>query len=115
VETTLGYVPTLRDVAAIGQLTKEPFGVGGGATNTVLWRDEVSMAGLLTVAGGHHLGEHSHRLNHHHIWVISGSAVIAGAPLSAGSYAHIPSGVLHDIDARDTDGCTVFYLYIRHA
>jgi quercetin dioxygenase-like cupin family protein len=111
----MSSVPTLLDVAAIGQLTSEPFGIGAGATNTVLWRDATSMAGLLTVAAGHRLGEHSHHLNHHHMWVVSGSARIGGAVLAAGSYAHIPSGVTHDIDASDTDGCTVFYLYIRQA
>jgi hypothetical protein len=26
---------------------------------------------------------------------------------------HIPSGIEHDIDATNTGGCTLFYLYAR--
>ena len=36
-----------------------------------------------------------------------------GSPNRA--YVHIPSGVDHDIDATSSDGCTVYYLYIRPA
>jgi quercetin dioxygenase-like cupin family protein len=71
------------------------------------------MAGVLTVLAGHRLGRHTHRVNHHHLWVLDGRAVVLDRELGAGSYVHIPSGVEHDIDASDTEGCTVFYLYIR--
>jgi len=71
------------------------------------------MAGVLTVEAGHHLGTHSHLLNHHHIWVLDGHAKILDDDLGPGAYVHIPSGVNHDIDATSSDGCTVFYLYIR--
>jgi len=81
----------------------------------VLWRTDTSMAGVLTVEPGHHLGRHAHRANHHHVWVLDGAAVILDTELGAGSYVHIPSGVEHDIDASATDGCAVFYLYLRHA
>jgi quercetin dioxygenase-like cupin family protein len=84
-----------------------------GVSHRVLWRNETSMAGVLTVAGGHRLGKHSHRVNHHHIWVLDGQAVVLGHVVSAGSYVHIPSGVDHDIDASASAGCTVFYMYLR--
>jgi quercetin dioxygenase-like cupin family protein len=71
------------------------------------------MAGVLTVAPGHRLGSHTHRVNHHHIWVLDGRGVILGHELGSGSYVHIPGGVEHDIDATASEGCTVFYLYIR--
>jgi hypothetical protein len=45
--------------------------------------------------------------------VLEGSADILGVEVGPGSYAHIPNGVDHDIDASATDGCTVFYLYLR--
>jgi hypothetical protein len=54
-------------------------------------------------------------VNHHHIWVLEGRATILGTEIGPGAYVHIPSGIEHDIDARATDGCTVFYLYIRPA
>lgn len=113
---TTEITPTLLDAAAIAQLTSEPFGPNpGAATNTVLWRNDTSMAGLLTVTAGQRLGAHRHERNHHHMWVLSGAARVAGARLDAGGYAHIPAGVEHDIDATGTDGCTVFYLYLRPA
>jgi quercetin dioxygenase-like cupin family protein len=33
--------------------------------------------------------------------------------LSAGSYVHIPAGVMHDVDARATEGCKIYYLSVR--
>lgn len=112
VEAITDLMPTVLDAGAIALLPSEPLGPRlGAATNAVLWRDSTSMAGLLTVAGGDRLGTHTHHRNHHHIWVVRGAARIAGELLSEGSYAHIPAGVEHDIDATGTDGCTVFYLY----
>jgi quercetin dioxygenase-like cupin family protein len=35
--------------------------------------------------------------------------------VTAGAYVHIPAGVDHDIDATETDGCTLYYLYLRAA
>jgi quercetin dioxygenase-like cupin family protein len=105
--------PTVLTAGQIGELPAEPLGHLAGVSHRVVWRDETSMAGVLTVERGHHLGEHAHRLNHHHIWVVEGRAIILGTELGPGAYAHIPSGVQHDIDARSSDGCTVFYLYLR--
>lgn len=112
---TTASIPTVLDVQAIDRLPFEPFGHIAGVAQKVLWRNDTSMAGILTVAAGHHLGAHSHRLNHHHIWVLDGSATILGSELGPGSYAHIPSGVVHDIDASSTEGCKIFYLYLRQA
>jgi hypothetical protein len=80
-----------------------------------MWRDEASMAGVLRVEAGHRLGAHAHRVNHHHIWVVDGHAAIVGTDVGPGSYVHIPSGVVHDIDAAATEGCTISYLYLRPA
>jgi quercetin dioxygenase-like cupin family protein len=33
--------------------------------------------------------------------------------VTPGAYVHIPAGVDHDIDASATDGCTLYYLYLR--
>lgn len=81
----------------------------------ILWRDETSMAGVLRVPAGFQLGAHTHRANHHHFWVLDGSAVVLGEEVGTGSYVHVPAGVEHDIDARETAGCTVYYLYLRQA
>lgn len=112
--TTIGQ-PTVLTAEAVQAVPEEPLGSIPGIGNRVLWRDENSMAGVMTVAAGHRLGTHAHRINHHHMWVLDGTAIILGEKLGAGSYIHIPSGVDHDIDATATDGCTVYYLYLRQS
>jgi quercetin dioxygenase-like cupin family protein len=104
--------PFVLTAGAIKALPLEPFGSIPGVTHRVLWRTENSTAGVMTVAAGHRLGTHRHRANHHHLWVLDGQAVILDVEVGAGSYAHVPSGVDHDIDASSTGGCTVFYLYL---
>lgn len=114
-EPTAPPLATVLTASAIQARPSEPLGALDGVSHRVLWRDETSMAGVLTVAGGHQLGAHTHRVNHHHLWVVDGRATILGTELGPGGYVHIPSGVDHDIDARGTGGCTVFYLYVRLA
>lgn len=103
----------MLDAAGVAGLPLRPLGDLDGVRHRVLWQDGTSMAGVLTVDAGHALGAHTHRENHHHIWVLEGQATILGTELGPGSYAHIPAGVEHDIDARGTEGCTVYYLYLR--
>jgi quercetin dioxygenase-like cupin family protein len=111
-ETTASK-PVVLSPDAIAALPVEGLGSIQGVTHRVLWRTDTSMAGVMTVEAGHHLGAHAHRVNHHHMWVLDGKATILGSELGPGSYVHIPQGVEHDIDATTTDGCTVFYLYLR--
>ena len=96
---------------AISAIASQPLGTLDGVTHRALWHSDTSMAGVLSVEGGKRLGTHAHRRNHHHMWVIGGHAVVLGTEVGLGSYVHVPSGVDHDIDARATEGCTVFYLY----
>lgn len=115
VNITTATMPTVLHAGAIKSLPAEPLGNLVGVSHRVLWHDATSMAGVLTVDAGHRLGRHSHRVNHHHLWMLEGHATILGTVLGPGGYAHIPSGVDHDIDATATDGCTVFYLYVHQA
>lgn len=105
--------PVVLTADAIEALPDEPLGSIEGVRHRVLWRTDTSMAGVMTVESGHHLGAHAHRANHHHMWVLEGRATILGNDLGVGSYVHIPQGVEHDIDATATEGCTVYYLYLR--
>jgi mannose-6-phosphate isomerase-like protein (cupin superfamily) len=107
--------PTVRTAEDIAELPVEPLGTIPGIGNRVLWQDDTSIAGVMTVAAGHRLGTHAHRVNSHHMWILEGEAVILGEELAPGSYVHIPSGVEHDIDATGTAGCKVYYLYLREA
>ena len=96
---------------AIVELPVAPIGNLQGVERKILWRAEASEAGILVVFAGHRLGMHSHRANHHHLWVLDGHARILDTIVGPGSFVHVPSGVEHDIDATDTDGCAVFYVY----
>ena len=98
---------------AIAAAPAVPLGPHVGVTHRTLWTDGTSMAGVLTVEAGRRLGTHDHRVNHHHMWVLEGSAVVLGETIGPGSYVHIPAHVVHDIDATATEGCTMFYLYLR--
>jgi quercetin dioxygenase-like cupin family protein len=111
VETRIAQA-TLLTEEQIDRLPQSPLGELKGITNRVLWRDATSMAGVLTVDGGQELGAHAHRANHHHFWVLDGEAEVLGTMVRPGSYVHIPAGIEHNIDARETEGCTVYYLYL---
>jgi mannose-6-phosphate isomerase-like protein (cupin superfamily) len=114
VEVIGTQAPIVLTPEALAALPSRSLGTIEGVGNRVVWQDGESMAGVLTVEGGHTLGRHSHRANHHHMWVLKGKAKILNTEVGPGSYIHIPSGVEHDIDASATDGCTIFYLYLRY-
>jgi quercetin dioxygenase-like cupin family protein len=113
VETTTRAQPVVLTAEEIAALPVIGLGPIAGVTHRVLWRTEASMAGLMTVEAGKHLGMHAHQTNHHHIWIVEGSATVLGEQVGPGSYVHVPSGVDHDVDATDTDGCTFLYLYLH--
>lgn len=96
----------------LSTLDAAPLGVGGGAVHRTTWTDGRSSAGVMHIDAGHHLGEHTHRRHHHHVWVADGCTRVLGEELPAGSYAHIPAGIEHDFEAVGDEGCTVFYLYL---
>ena len=104
--------PTVLTPEQIDAIPDTPLGSLEHVTHRVLYQHGDAEAGVLTIAGGHALGHHTHRLNHHHMWVLDGHATVLGKQLRRGSYAHIPAGVEHDIDATTTEGCTVLYLYL---
>jgi mannose-6-phosphate isomerase-like protein (cupin superfamily) len=112
-EPITASIPIVLTAQAIAEIAPAPLGAADGVSHRVLWRNDASMAGVLTVEAGHRLGAHAHRVNHHHMWVLEGHASVLGTDVGPGSYVHVPSGVEHDIDATGTNGCTVFYLYLR--
>ena len=99
------------DAAAVAAIRDEPLGARPGIRHRPLWTDGVSKAGVMYVDAGHDLGAHTHRRHHHHVWIIDGRARVLGSDVGAGSYVHVPAGVEHDVDARETEGCAFFYLY----
>lgn len=97
----------------VADLAPMSLGVGDGAVHRTTWTDGRSSVGVMHIDAGQHLGEHTHRRHHHHVWVVAGQTRVLGEDLAAGSYAHIPAGVAHDFEAVGDAGCTVFYLYLE--
>lgn len=48
-----------------------------------------------------------------HIWVVSGSALVEGRDLPAGSYLHVPPQVAHPITAVGPVGCLLLQVHQR--
>lgn len=105
--------PVIVPADRLDALDERPLGAHGGAVHRCTWTDGRSSAGLMYIDAGRHLGEHTHRGHHHHVWVTSGRTRVLGQELGPGSYAHIPAGVAHDFEAVGDGGCTVFYLYLE--
>jgi quercetin dioxygenase-like cupin family protein len=47
----------------------------------------------------------------HHVWVIAGSASVAGRRVVAGSYVYVPPDTAHRIDDIGPEGCTLFQMH----
>ena len=113
VETISSSTAVVLDATQVAALPKGPLGTLSGVTRQLLWNSPTSEAGILHLHAGFRLGLHTHRTNHHHLWIQAGSAVVLDKLVGPGAYVHIPVGVVHDIDASGTEGCTLFYLYLH--
>jgi quercetin dioxygenase-like cupin family protein len=80
--------------------------------NKVLWELGDSHTGLMRLAEGGTIAPHRHHTGHHHVWVIEGHCSVLGTTIGAGSYAHVPAGVDHEIAGVGSEGCTLLYLYL---
>jgi quercetin dioxygenase-like cupin family protein len=105
----LGQLRVL-DRAAIDAMDWEPRPQDGVAQK-ILWRSGDVVVGLLRFLPGAVEPGHAHHAAHHHVWVVQGSARIAGRPLREGSYAYIPPGIVHQTEDVGPEGCTLFYTY----
>lgn len=55
-----------------------------------------------------------HLVAHHHIWVVSGVAEVAGRLLVAGSYVHVPPGAGHPVENVGDEACTILQMHRPH-
>jgi anti-sigma factor ChrR (cupin superfamily) len=99
------------DRAAIEAMPWEPRPGQDGVWQKTLWRSGDVVVGLLRFAHGATEPGHAHHAAHHHIWVVSGSATVAGRSLTEGSYAYVPPGVVHETRDVGPDGCVLLYTY----
>jgi mannose-6-phosphate isomerase-like protein (cupin superfamily) len=82
-----------------------------GVTVRQLWRSGDLHDTLITYAAGAATPGNPHNGADHHIWVVSGSAVIDGRPVEAGSYVHVPPGADHPIRATGPAGCVLLQVH----
>ncbi|MBT8241948.1 MAG: cupin domain-containing protein [Acidimicrobiia bacterium] len=103
--------PEVFTAGEIDSIPAQPLGNLPGIENRLLFSDGKQMAGILTIAKGHTLGAHTHRDKQHHLLILDGEVDVLGKRVGNGAYVHIPPGFEHNIDATDTEGCSIFYLY----
>jgi hypothetical protein len=94
------------DPAEIDQLPLSPVAKIAGVCVRELWRRGDFVDALIVYDPGSATPGLPHFGAHHHIWVVSGEATIAGRRLAAGSYVYVPPGVAHPIRAAE-QGCTL--------
>jgi mannose-6-phosphate isomerase-like protein (cupin superfamily) len=108
-----GTGATLVDASAIEERPWHDLAGFENVRYKQLWQSGKSVAGIMYVAPAGRVDPHVHRRSHHHIWVLEGSAEMLGQQVGPGSYLHVPAGVEHGITAPGSEGCTMFYLYLR--
>ena len=95
------------DPTDIEALAWQPVTGCPGVRAKELWRSGHSVDALIAYGPAASTPGHPHPGANHHIWLISGSATIAGRPLTAGSYAYVPPGVPHPIVEVGPAGCVI--------
>jgi mannose-6-phosphate isomerase-like protein (cupin superfamily) len=110
VRDDLGQLRVL-DSAAVEALPWEPRPGLEGVSHKVLWRSGDVVVGLMRFEPGASEPGHAHHAAHHHLWVVSGSATVAGEELSSGGYAYIPPGVQHATTDVGPEGCVLLFTY----
>jgi quercetin dioxygenase-like cupin family protein len=85
-----------------------------GVHDKVLWRFGDYVEAVVRYGPGSSSRGNPHLAAHHHIWVISGEATIAGHLVGPGSYVHVPPGVAHPVDAVAAEGLTILQMHRPH-
>lgn len=103
------------DAAAIDGMSWEPVTGCPGVSDKILWRLGDFVEALVRYAPGATSPGRPHLAAHHHFWVVSGAATVAGRRLDAGSYMHVPPGVEHAVTEVGPEGFTVLQMHRPHA
>lgn len=82
-----------------------------GVEYTELWRRGDFVHSIVRYQPGSRTPGHPHLAAYHHLWVISGSAAVAGRYVSAGSYLVIPPRVAHTVSGVGADGCVMLQIH----
>jgi hypothetical protein len=108
-----GALDTLQTLSPsdIERLAWRPIPGCPGVRATDLWRSGDLHDALISYEPGAGTPGKPHVGAHHHIWVVSGSASIAGRRIVAGSYAYVPPGVPHPIADIGAEGCLLLQMH----
>jgi len=114
--TMTSGAPTTDGVRVLGpaDIDRLPWTPVPGCTGvrmTELWRSRDVHDALIAYEPGADTPGPPHPGAHHHIWVLSGSASIAGRRVVAGSYVHVPPGTAHRIAEVGPEGCVLLQLH----
>lgn len=101
------------DAQAIEELPWQDVASCAGVDEKVLWRLGDYVQALLRYEPGATTPGVPHLAAHHHVWIVSGAVMIAGRPLTAGSYMHVPPGVAH-LATAGKEGCTMLQMHRPH-
>ena len=102
------------DPTQIDDLPWEPVNGFAGVHQKVLWQLGGFTQALINYQPGAETPGEAHLAAHHHIWVLSGAATIAGRRLVAGSYLHVPPDVVHPVTDVGPQGCTLLQMHRPH-
>lgn len=102
------------DPQEIEDLPWEPVPRCPGVHEKTLWRFGDFVQALIRYQPEASTPGLPHLAAHHHIWVVSGAATVAGRRLVAGSYMHVPPGVLHPVKDVGPAGCTFLQMHRPH-
>lgn len=102
------------DATEIDAMEWEPVPDCPGVTDKVLWRFDDFVQALIRYEPGATSPGRPHYAAHHHLWVVSGSASVAGRLLTAGSYMHVPPRTLHPVTDVGPDGFVVLQMHRPH-
>jgi hypothetical protein len=84
-----------------------------GVRAVEIWRSGGEVDALIAYDAGAATPGRPHPGADHHIWVVAGSASIAGRRVVAGSYVHVPPAFAHPIDEVGPGGCTLLQIHRR--
>ena len=102
------------DAHQIDELPWEPVPRCPGVQEKTLWRFGDSVVALIRYQPHASTPGAPHLTAHHHIWVVSGAAVVAGRWLGSGSYVHVPPGGRHRVDNVGPHVCTILQIHRPH-
>ena len=85
-----------------------------GVHEKTLWRFGDFVVALIRYEPNAATSGAPHLAAHHHMWVVSGAAVVAGRRLVAGSYVHVPPGSAHPVENVGREACTILQMHRPH-